>query len=134
MIRELKATIDGAGTKPTHIDLTDPTEDATVRFDGRAVLIKEDDNLWCAYGVQPGGFDAEGDTPYAALIEMKETLKGIVCDIHSDEDTKGRDLRKFLDEINEWAQKRYEEGSKLGQLAFTYTFSCREVCDEHTKG
>jgi hypothetical protein len=77
---------------------------ANVAVHGSVLAVKEGDDAWWMYGVNPGGLAAPGKTWGEAYIEFRNTLMEVLFDIASE----AKDFyefraaaKKFFDERNE---------------------------------
>jgi len=67
---------------------------------GRALCVREGDDSWWMYGVNPGGMAAHGDDPHAAHAAFRKTFSDVLLDI-------AKDTRSF-DEFRAQVEKFFE--------------------------
>ncbi len=95
---------------------------AGVMVKGRVLMTQEDDQ-WCLYGVQPGGMAASGATPQEAHHTFSTSLKGILYDIAASDETYPefeKHVREFFHAVDasdavRWQEARegYRSGAKI---------------------
>jgi len=102
---------------------------SSVTGSGRALMVREGDEGWWLYGVEPGGLAASGDTPQEAHRKFTDALKGILLDL-ADESASFADfdrrVQAFFHEVDEtetgnWT--RAIEALRSGELRLEDPFS-----------
>ena len=93
---------------------------AGVLMQGRALLVHEEEELWMAYGVNPGGMAAEGATKDEVMTEFKITHELILNDIAREcrtFKTFQAKVKQFFDQVSDegaWAEA-VEEVRRTGE-------------------
>jgi hypothetical protein len=83
---------------------------ADVETRGRALAVKEEDETWSIYGVQPGAIAGSGTTPLEAHANFRRTFSTVLFDFVSDAENFAdfdRRVHRFFDEddaasVAEW--------------------------------
>lgn len=82
---------------------------AGVTLSGRALMVKEEDGKWWAYGVRPGALAAFGETPQEAYHNFRTRYTAVLFDLANE----SQDFDSFKQEVERfYSQPDNEEESR----------------------
>jgi hypothetical protein len=96
---------------------------AGVTLSGRALIVKENDNEWCVYGVRPAAIAETGKTAQEAYLRFRNRYKTVLFDVSFE----SRDFESFKretegfyyapdpDEEHRWEEATMAVGTAIGQ-------------------
>lgn len=88
---------------------------AGITLSGRALMIKEDENEWCVYGVRPAAIAEVGTTPQEAYLRFRNRYKEVFFDIAAESDSFEAfraEVESFYNQPDYSEEKRWEEAVK----------------------